>query len=220
MFKLIIFLFFTIFQVNAQKSIDEKQFFKNMDKSYYSLAATNLSNFTALVTNLSVEKFGLDNWKNDEIFPLQLIWSSPNRIFISEQGVPSLSDSLKNTYLVKISSLKLQIQDILLNLRKFYFNGIYQSISENYILKHAEEVVSIEFIESSKIFAGPALASKPSFCKCPRPVRSRISTGCRRASVSISAPSSPGTHCISPKREKMISTANRASTCFTASRPV
>lgn len=133
----------------SQDNFDEKRFFQNLKDSYYYLDSTNLKNFTVLMTNLFTEKFAEDHWKNREIFPLQLIWYSPNRIFISEQGVPSLKDSLKILYSEYVSDLKVQVKDILINLRQFYIAGIYNSIPKDYIIKKLHDVVKIESSEKS-----------------------------------------------------------------------
>ena len=120
---LIVFLsvFVTSICHGQTDSLNEQQFFKNLQNSYYYLESTKTKNFTALLTNSVVEEFAKTNRKNSEIFPLQVIWYSPNRFFLSEKGVPALNDSLRGIFSEQVQDLKLKVQDILINLRQFLF---------------------------------------------------------------------------------------------------
>jgi hypothetical protein len=126
-------------------TFNEQEFFKEMQQSYYSLDATEVNNFTVLITNLRTEKFAAEQWKNSEIFPLQLIWLSADRLFLSEQGVPALNDSAKQVYDQLVGDLKKQITGVLFDLKRFYFNGVYKSISSNYTIRNIDDVVQIKF---------------------------------------------------------------------------
>jgi hypothetical protein len=125
--------------------LDEKQFFTDLENSYFSMSGTELQNFTCLVTNSSMEDFAEKKWENDEIFPLQFIWIRPDRIFLSQQGVPALNDSLQKEFESLFSDLKQQVKAILLDLQRFYINGIYSSISQDYILVKKKQVIDILF---------------------------------------------------------------------------
>ncbi|MCB0281730.1 MAG: hypothetical protein H6627_03745 [Calditrichae bacterium] len=146
MVKLInLFLLFITFSYSQETVFNEQDFFKNMQESYYSLNTTDKNNFTVLLTNLRTEQFAAEQWKNSEIFPLQLIWFSSDRMFLSEQGVPALNDSAKNVYTNLVMDLKKQITGVLFDLKRFYFNGVYSSISSDYSLKINDDVVQIDF---------------------------------------------------------------------------
>lgn len=125
--------------------LDEKKFFTDLENSYFAMSNTDLENFTCLITNSSMEDFAKENWDNKEIFPLQFIWVKPDRIFLSQQGVPSLEDSVQQEFNQKFSDLKQQVKAILLDLQRFYINGIYSSISEEYILVKKKQVIDIIF---------------------------------------------------------------------------
>lgn len=130
----------------SQNSIfDEKLFFENIKTSYYSLESTNTKNISVLLTNFETESFAKQEWKNPEIFPLQLMWLSPDRMFLSQQGVPSLTDSSKKRYTALVNNLKSQITDILFDLKRFYFSDIYTNISEKYNVLNKEDVVQVTF---------------------------------------------------------------------------
>jgi len=134
----------------AQKfQLNEQEFFLNIQNSYYALNNTDLSNFTCLVTNSSLESFAENNWDNPEIFPLQFIWVKPDRVFLSQQGVPALNDTARQTFDNKIADLKQQVRAILLDLQRFYYTGIYSSISDDYILVKKKQVVEILFEQNT-----------------------------------------------------------------------
>lgn len=139
------------FIANYQTDVfNEKVFFKKINNSYYSLESTTVKNFTVLLTSKSTENFARGNWNNNEIFPIQVIWYSPNRIFISEKGVPAISDTLKNIYLKQVNDLKNRFQTLLSNLKHFYFNGIYNSLSDNYQISQINNQICIQFKEIFK----------------------------------------------------------------------
>ena len=76
-FVIAIILLIKIDNVYSQNnSFDEKTFFENIRTSYYSLESTDTKNISVLVTNLATESFAKQEWKNPEIFPLQLMWLS------------------------------------------------------------------------------------------------------------------------------------------------
>jgi len=130
----------------SQETLFEEQlFFKKMEQSYYTLEATNINNFTVLLTNSRTETFAKNNWNNSEVFPLQLIWLSSNRVFLAEQGVPSLNDSTKKIYTPLVSDLKKQVTGVLYDLKRFYFNGIYKSISQEYSIRKINDLVELKF---------------------------------------------------------------------------
>lgn len=130
--------------------IDEQAFFENIKSSYYSLKNTNAKNVSVLLTNASMETFASKEWNNHEIFPLQLIWIAPERLFISQLGVPSLSDSSTTTYTYLVNNLKSQITDILFDLKRFYFSDLYSGIEENYKIKNINDVVRVSFFSVIK----------------------------------------------------------------------
>ena len=144
--KILFFIFIlTQFLFSQEKDFNEQLFFQDMKNSYYSLSSTDVNNFTVLLQNIRTEKFAMENWKNNEIFPLQLIWLSSDRLFLSEQGVPALSDSAKKVYTGYLNDLKKQITGVLFDLKRFYLNGIYKSISSDYKINKIKDVVEIQF---------------------------------------------------------------------------
>jgi len=134
-----------------QPAFDEQEFFRKIKESCYTLNASGLDNFVALVTSLKIERFAEENWDNKEIFPLQLIWFQPDKIYISQQGVPSLEKDKQEEFNELIQGLKSQLKGVLLDLQRFYITGLFYSINENYKLRHNEEAVQITY-ETGKGF--------------------------------------------------------------------
>ncbi len=140
----------SVTRINAQKaSFDEKEFFSHLRDSYYTLSASGSRNFVALVTSLKMETLADEMWKNKEVFPLQLIWFNPNKIYISQKGVPKIPQGKYKEYQEVVNGLKMQLKGILLDLQRFYLQGLYNSIAGDYILQHNKEAVQITQVQKS-----------------------------------------------------------------------
>lgn len=136
--------------LNAQDtSFDEQMFFQSLKDSYYTLNATGLKNFTALITNDTLENFAKMNWGNSEIFPIQLIWFNPDKTYLSKRGVPALDAKKQKDYAELIDGLTQRVRGILVNLHQFYLVGLYKAISEDYTLNHNEQAVQITSTDGS-----------------------------------------------------------------------
>ncbi len=99
----------------------------------------------ALVTSATTEQLAKEIWNNAEIFPLQLIWFNPDKLYLSQNGVPKIPENRTNEYEEALQGLKKQLRGILIDLQRFYLNGIYDSISPDYILQHNDEAVQLTF---------------------------------------------------------------------------
>jgi hypothetical protein len=148
---LYVFIVLFIFRAEAQISnFDERDFFKRVRDSYYCLSEENVNNFTALVTNVSIEEFAKELWNNAEIFPIQMIWFAPDRLFLSQQGVPTLPKDKYGEYQQQISALNQQVKGILMDLQRFFFRGIYNSLHEDYQLSFDDDqTVVLSYVRGS-----------------------------------------------------------------------
>jgi len=144
-FYLSIVLGFTIsISGYGQKSdFNEKDFFNSLNSSYYTLSDQKIQNFAAFVTSLKFQVFADSMWKNQEIFPLQLIWFNPDDVYLSQLGVPKIESDKYKEYQEILDGLKLQLRGILLDLQRFYLNGLYKTISGDYKIQNNEEAVQI-----------------------------------------------------------------------------
>jgi hypothetical protein len=129
----------------GQDSLMQDRFIKKINASYLLLANTGVKNFTATVSSLKMDKFCKENWGDKQIFPLQLIWISPERIYLSQLGVPALSQEKTIEYQVLLDGLKQQMKGILLDLVRFYITGINPGFGQDYKLRNNEEAVQITF---------------------------------------------------------------------------
>ncbi len=153
LFRTQVFLLLTILSTGAytqNNTFDEKIFFQKLEQSYYALGTTDIKNFTVLLTNLRTEDFAKENWNNSEIFPIQLIWLAEDRVFLAEQGVPSLNDSTRKIYTPMVSDLKKQVTGVLFDLQRFYFSGIDKTISQDYSLRKSGDMIEIKFFSEFK----------------------------------------------------------------------
>ena len=144
--------FFSTISLSAQNEIfNEQDFFNSLNNSYYKLSDTGLKNLTASVTSMKMEMFSEKEWANTEIFPIQLIWLKPDRIFLSQQGVPEISGEKYKEYQEIVNGLKMQLTGILLDLQRFYLSGIYESIPPEYVLKTSEDAVQVSFSSKDNV---------------------------------------------------------------------
>ena len=126
-------------------NFDEKQFFKSVKESYYTLADQDINNFTALVTSFKMEKFSEENWENKEIFPLQLIWFKPDKVYLSQQGVPTIKDNRYKDFQEIVDGLKQQLRGILVDLQRFYITGLFENIPDSYKILNDDQYVWISY---------------------------------------------------------------------------
>lgn len=144
---LALFLVFAIpvIAIAQGELFNEQDFFNSIKSSYYNLSQTRLKNMSALVTSTKLETFAKETWNNSEIYPLQLIWFNPDKIYLSESGVPKLDEKQKAEYRELLDGLKLQVKGVLMDLQRFYLVGIFESIQPDYVLSKNEEAVQINF---------------------------------------------------------------------------
>ncbi|HGY54350.1 MAG TPA: hypothetical protein ENK44_01485 [Caldithrix abyssi] len=137
---------FSVQSIFAQhENFDEQDFFRKLHDSYYTLENSGFENMTAFVSSLKFEKFAKNIWKNTEIFPLQFMWFRPNKMYISERGVPSFDKKKESEYRELVDGIKQQLRGILVDLSRYYITGIYTSILDNYVLRHNEQAVQITY---------------------------------------------------------------------------
>lgn len=128
-----------------EKEFNEQDFFNRIKTSYYNLSDTGTKNFVALATSKKMELFAKEAWDNSEVFPLQLIWFNPDKLYLAQQGVPKIAQDKYQEYQEILDGLKMQLRGILPDLQRFYLGGFYDSINPDYTLQHNEEAVQITF---------------------------------------------------------------------------
>ena len=142
---LVIFVLLNFLIAQSSEGFNEKQFFQDLKQSYYNLNDTNLENLTALVTNYKMEEFAKEVWKNEDVFPLQLIWFKPDKLYLAQQGPPTIPENQIKEYQDIVEELKQRIKGILVDFDRFYITGLYESIKSDYKFSANDEQVWINF---------------------------------------------------------------------------
>ncbi len=133
----------------AQTPFDEATFLQEMKTSYYTLENTKLQNFIASVSSAKFDVFTKQNWDTIGMAPIKIIWQRPDKIYISELKFPfRMTASQKKTYREIVDAMKLQLKGILLDLQRFYLNGLLdENLMSKYVLRHNEQQVQMTFSE-------------------------------------------------------------------------
>ena len=142
---LICFLYLPLNIFAQQENFDEQDFFRRLEESYYTLKSSGYQNMTAFVSSLKFEKFAQKTWNNTEVFPIQLMWFYPNKLYLSERGVPAFDKSKQKEYRELLEGIKQQMRGILVDLSMYYITGLYNTILDNYKLRHNEQAVQITY---------------------------------------------------------------------------
>ncbi|HID38601.1 MAG TPA: hypothetical protein EYP36_03695 [Calditrichaeota bacterium] len=143
--SIIYVLLFILNGFAQENSFNEQDFFRKINESYYTLKSSGYKNMSAFISSLKFEKFAQEVWKNKEVFPLQLMWFRPKKLYLSERGVPSFDKSKQKEYRDLVEGLKQQLKGILVDLSMYYITGLYNSIPDNYTLRHNEQAVQITY---------------------------------------------------------------------------
>lgn len=130
---------------SQESDFDQKDFFMQLKNSYYTLKDTPKENFTALVTSTEMEAFADSIWDNPEVFPLQLIWFNPDRLYLSQLGVPTIKEGKVKAYQDLVNRLKQQVRGILTDLQRFYMVGLYETIPDDYEVRAENQFVIVEY---------------------------------------------------------------------------
>lgn len=144
---LILIALLTVVLGNAQPKFDEASFLQSMKLSYYTLENTKLQNFIVSVSSAKFDVFTKQNWDTIGMAPIKIIWNKPDKIYISELKFPfKMNASQKQKYREIVNALKLQMKGLLLDLQRFYLNGLLdEKLMDRYTLRHTDQAVQMTF---------------------------------------------------------------------------
>ncbi len=144
---LILFLIMMVNSAGRAQTFDEVSFLHNLKSSYYLLIDQPVNNFIVDITSAKMDAFTKEYWDTTNVGVLQLIWQKPDEVYLSEIKLPfKMSPEVQKEYRELLNALKIQVKGILLDLQRFYLNGlISEALLNNYVLRHNEEAVQMTF---------------------------------------------------------------------------
>ena len=143
-FKIVIFMISLVFSLAAQ--IDESEFLYRIKTNYYSLQSKGIKNFSFWVTSDMFKNNTKEIFQGKEIYPLEVIWMNPDKLFFIKQPLPVIEDS-NDIKLVNdlILDLQKELNGILVDWQRFIGSGLLDKIPEHYLFSTSDDTVKIEF---------------------------------------------------------------------------
>lgn len=124
---------------------NEVQFFDRVNSIYYTLDQTELQNFTAWLTS-NVFINSTEGFFSGEVFPLEFIWMSGNRMFFSRRPLPALGDSVKDQLVENLQlSMRKELKAVFLDWQRFYSGKLLENMPPDYTLETVGDTVILRF---------------------------------------------------------------------------
>lgn len=131
-------------------------FLKKVNSLYYSIESTNLQNFSAWISS----DYFTENLKNElpgEVYPIEIIWTSPNRLFFIKRPLPVISDTTKSNLAQNLQlELQQELKGVLMDWQRFYGGSIVAGLPPQYQQTDRLDTILIEYEtieQGNKIYA-------------------------------------------------------------------
>jgi hypothetical protein len=146
MYKLnLIIVFFSILSHTILAQFDPQLFLYRINVYYYNLHVTNLENFSSWITSDEFER-KTENIFQEEVFPLEMIWTKPNRVFFIKRSLPTVNDSTEYKYIEKLRlDLLNELKGIIKNWQRFHAGMLLENMPQNYLLHANKDTVYLRY---------------------------------------------------------------------------
>ena len=144
--KYSVLLFFIYLTVNVYAdSFDKDEFIYRAKTIYHSLRTQGLDNYSCwLTSDLFLEK--TQKIYNQELYPLELIWKAPNKLYYIKRPVPVLEDTLQNSETETLRMDMLQaVKGILIDWQRFSAGNILDDLPETYLVTSKDDSVYLTY---------------------------------------------------------------------------
>lgn len=146
--KLFIFILFKFFLftniIFAQ--YNEETFFSRVNSIYHNLVSTEIKNFSLSVTSDFFELSTKDFIDNENYFPVELIWISPNEMYFLKNKPPEELDTLNNNKFYQLQSdMQQGLKGIFIDWQRFLGGKLLDDLPQKYKVSNVEDTVHIEF---------------------------------------------------------------------------
>ncbi len=148
------------FATQPQISFNQEEFISRVKTIYHSLSLKGLDNFSCWVTsNIFLEK--TKGFFNEEEFPFEIIWKSPNKLFYIKRAIPSLTvpENQKQVEQIKMDLLQ-ELKGLLIDWQRFYAGNVLDDLPETHLIYSNRDTA---FIQYQKYDSGKNLKIKMLF---------------------------------------------------------
>jgi len=138
-------LFLIILNQLSRSQVNEIEFLQTVNSLYYSLESSDLQNFSAWISSDYFRENLKDVMPNEE-YPLEIIWTNPNRIFFIKRPLPVISDSVKSDMAQTLQlEMQQELKGLLIDWQRFYGGNLLAGLPAQYKLTTRSDTVLLEY---------------------------------------------------------------------------
>jgi hypothetical protein len=147
----LIIIFFLLFSNGYSEEFNKDKFLYRVKTIYNTLRTQGLDNYSCWVTSdLFLEKTG--KIYNQELYPLELIWKTPNQLYYIKRPIPVLEDTLQNRKTEEWQMDILQaLKGIMIDWQRFYAGSILDEIPENFLITTKDDSVYLTYEDYNNV---------------------------------------------------------------------
>jgi hypothetical protein len=148
MLKISILLLPTIlFATQPQISFNREEFLSRVKTIYHSLSLSGLDNFSARITsNVFLEK--TKDFYNEEEFPYEIIWKTPNKLFYIKRAMPTLADTVQQNLVEQTRKDLLQeLKGVFIDWQRFCAGNVLDDLPETHLIYSNRDTAYIQYQE-------------------------------------------------------------------------
>ena len=124
--------------------IDTTDFYKRINKQYFYLSDTDLKNLSAWITS----DYFFENSQRiyaKEVYPIEIIWINPDRLFFIRRPLPNVQDSLLNIMKNLQTNLQRELNPIFTDWQKVYSNFLFKNLLPDHNFYIQNDTIYITF---------------------------------------------------------------------------
>jgi hypothetical protein len=124
---------------------NESEFIYRVNTIYHSLQSTDLDNVSFWVTSTFFIEQTQNNFK-EEIFPLEIIWKNPDRLYYIQRAIPEINDPEDQNRVRQLQrDLQQELKGVFVDWLRFYAGKILQDLPDSYLLTTEQDSVFIQY---------------------------------------------------------------------------
>jgi hypothetical protein len=140
----IIIMIWLISLINPQ--INESEFLYRVKTSYYSLQASGIKNYSSWITSDYFKENSKKNFTGNDVYPLELIWISPDKLFFIKRSLPEIKDTTDyNSVNQLILDLLQEIKGIYVDWQRFIGTNLLFNLPKDYLFSSINDTIKLEF---------------------------------------------------------------------------